>query len=266
MDPLSLRDAIPDTIPRAAFVSGAARRVGRAIALALADAGFAVAVHYRNSRADAEQLAAEIRMRGVAAATIAGDLAAEADVTSLIARATDALGPLGVLVNNASTFARDSWDSASRESWDFHLAPNLRAPFVLTQHFARALPRSAEGVVVNLLDARVWAPTGQLLSYALSKSGLWALTQSLALALAPRIRVNGIGPGPTLPSTLETAAQFAADARSLPLGRPTSPQELARGVLLILALPSLTGQMLALDGGQHLMRASLALDGHGTAP
>ncbi len=197
----------------------------------------------------------------MAAATVAADLSCEADVQALVGRASEALGgPVGVLVNNASTFARDAWDSASAESWAHHMVPNVRAPFVLTQRFAQALPQPAEGVVINLLDARVWAPTGELVSYALSKSALWALTQSLALALAPRIRVNGIGPGPTLPSTLELVEAFARDAASLPLGRPTSPEEIGRAVLAILALPSMTGQMLALDGGQHLARQPLALD------
>jgi NAD(P)-dependent dehydrogenase (short-subunit alcohol dehydrogenase family) len=163
-----------------------------------------------------------------------------------------ALGPLGVLVNNASTFERDEWDDATRESWDRHLEPNLRAPFVLAQAMARALPQAAEGVVVNLLDQRVWSPTGHFVSYSVSKAGLWALTQQLALALAPRVRVNGIGPGPVLPSVRQTQAQFDRQAAATPLGRPSSPEEIARGVLAILALPSLTGQMLALDGGQHL--------------
>ncbi len=253
---------IPHSIPRVAFISGAARRLGRATALALAEAGFAIAVHYRGSAEAVAALVADIRARGSDAAAIVGDLADEAALHSLIGRAAAALGPVGVLVNNASTFTRDEWDDATAASWQHHMAPNLRAPFVLTQHFARDLPAAAEGVVVNMLDARVWAPSGHLLTYALSKSALWALTQQLALALAPRIRVNGIGPGPALQSRLESAEQFAADARALPLGRPTSPEEIARAVLMILGLPSLTGQMLALDGGMHLSRSALGLDGH----
>ncbi len=248
----SLADAISPTIPRVAFVSGAAHRIGRAIAHALAEAGFAVAVHYRASAAAADALAADLRAHGVATATFAGDLAEEADVARLIGAATAALGPLGVLVNNASSFARDDWATADAASWHFHLAPNLRAPFVLTQDFARALPAGAEGVVVNLLDARVLAPGGTMTTYTLSKCGLWALTRMLAQSLAPRIRVAGIGPGPALPSTLDAPGQFAADAAALPLRRPTSPDEIARAVLMILALPSFTGQMLALDGGLHL--------------
>jgi NAD(P)-dependent dehydrogenase (short-subunit alcohol dehydrogenase family) len=244
---------LPDRLPRTALVTGGARRLGQGMALALADAGFDVAIHYGGSLDAAEATAAAIRERGRRAAILGADLAVEAETDALLPRAIAALGgPLGVLVNNASAFERDSWDDVTRASWDAHLEPNLRAPFVLTQAFARALPAGAEGVVVNLLDQRVWSLTPHFVSYTVSKAGLWALTQSLALALAPRIRVNGIGPGPALPSPRQTAEQFARQAESVPLGRGTSPAEVARALLAILALPSMTGQMIALDGGQHL--------------
>lgn len=244
---------IPQTIPRRALVTGGAKRLGRAIAVALADAGFDVAVHYAASATDAEATAGEIRARGRRTATLRADLAREAEMADLVPAAAAALGgPLGVLVNNASVFERDSWHDATRESWDMHLEPNLRAPFVLTQAFARALPATAEGVVINMIDQRVWALTPHFVTYTVSKAGLWALTQSLALALAPRIRVNGIGPGPALPSTRQTAEQFARQSASVPLGRGTGPEEIARAALAILALPAMTGQMIALDGGQHL--------------
>lgn len=256
-----LAAAIPATIPRVAFVSGAARRLGRAVALALAQAGFAVAVHCRRRDRDADATTAEIRSYGVASAVIVGDLLRETEIGTMIGRATDSLGAVGVLVNNASAFERDSWDTATAESWAWHMGANLRAPFMLTQDFTKRLPSGAEGVVINMLDARVWAPTGQFVSYSLSKSGLWALTQSLAVALAPRVRVIGIGPGPALPSTMETTEAFERDAASLPLRRGTGPEEIGRAVLAVLALPSLTGQMLALDGGQHLAYRTLGLDG-----
>jgi NAD(P)-dependent dehydrogenase (short-subunit alcohol dehydrogenase family) len=243
---------IPQSIPRAALVTGAGKRIGRAIALALAEAGFAVALHYRSSRAEAEATAALVRERGRHAHLVRADLAREAEVEPLVAEAQAALGPLGVLVNNASTFERDEWHDATRQSWDSHMEANLRAPFVLTQAFARALPPQGEGAVVNLLDQRVWSLTPHFVSYTLSKAGLWALTQTMALALAPRIRVIGIGPGPTVPSPRQTQAQFDRQAASVPLRRPSSPEEVARAVLAALALPSLTGQMIALDGGQHL--------------
>ncbi len=245
-------DDIETALPRAALVTGGARRLGRAIALALADAGFAVAVHCNDSRDAAEQTAADIRARGVAAAVLVADLADEAQVQALLPAAMAAVGPLGVLVNNASTFERDEWHDATRASWDRHIEPNLRAPFVLMQHFARALPEGAQGSVINMLDQRVWSLTPHFVSYTVSKAALWALTQSMALALAPRIRVNAIGPGPAVPSPRQSAAQFARQAASVPLGRGTSPEEIARAVLVLLALPSMTGQMLALDGAQHL--------------
>ena len=247
---------IHPAIPRAALVTGGARRLGRAIALALAGAGFDVALHARRSADAAEDTAAAIRRAGRCAVVLQADLAQEADTVRLLPAAAAVLGPIGVLVNNASTFERDDWDSVTRASWDAHLEPNLRAPFVLMQHFARALPAGAEGVVINLLDQRVWAPTPFFVSYTVSKAALWALTQSMALALAPRIRVNAIGPGPALPSARQTDAQFARQCAMVPLGRGTSPEEVARAALAILALPAMTGQMIALDGGQHLQWAS----------
>jgi NAD(P)-dependent dehydrogenase (short-subunit alcohol dehydrogenase family) len=243
---------ISPALPRAALVTGGAKRLGRAIALDLAHAGFAVAITTNASRDAADQTADDIRALGVRAIVLHADLAVEADVTPLIPAATEALGPLGVLVNNASTFERDEWDNATRDSWDAHLEPNLRAPFVLMQAFARALPADAEGLVVNMLDERVWSLTPNFASYTVSKAALWTLTQTMALALAPRIRVNGIGPGPTLPSARQTQAQFESQCRSVPLKHGSSPEEIGRAVLAMLQLPSLTGQMLALDGGQHL--------------
>jgi NAD(P)-dependent dehydrogenase (short-subunit alcohol dehydrogenase family) len=243
---------IPASIPRAALVTGGARRIGRAIGLALAEAGFAVAVHANRSAAEAEATAAEIRALGVAAAVLRADLGHEEEVARLLPDATAALGPIGVLVNNASVFERDEWHDASRASWDLHMEANLRAPFVLAQAFARARADGAEGVVVNLLDERVWSLTPHFVSYTVAKSGLWTLTRTLALALAPHIRVVGIGPGPTVPSPRQSAEQFARQAASVPLGHGTTPEEIGRAVIALLALPAMTGQMLALDGGQHL--------------
>jgi NAD(P)-dependent dehydrogenase (short-subunit alcohol dehydrogenase family) len=239
-------------VPATALVTGGAVRLGGAMVRALAEAGHDVAIHCRASVDEAERLAREVRGAGRRAVVLAADLSREDEAEGLVARAIAALGPLGVLVNNASTFERDEWDTVTRASWDAHLEPNLRAPFVLTQHFARALPPEAEGVVVNLLDQRVWSLTPHFVSYTVAKAGLWALTQSMALALAPRVRVNAIGPGPALPSPRQTAEQFARQCASVPLGRGTSPAEVARALLAILALPSMTGQMIALDGGQHL--------------
>ncbi len=200
----------------------------------------------------AHSTADALRSRGVRACVLAADLGVEAEVVGLVARATEALGPLGILVNNASVFQRDEWHDATRESWDAHIEPNLRAPFRLMQDFARALPEGREGMVLNMLDERVWSLTPHFVSYTASKAALWSLTRSMALALAPRIRVNAIGPGPALPSPRQTASQFAAQCAGVPLGRGTDPEEVAQAALALLCLPSVTGQMLALDGGQHL--------------
>jgi NAD(P)-dependent dehydrogenase (short-subunit alcohol dehydrogenase family) len=239
-------------MPRAALVTGAAKRIGRAIALALAADGWAVAVHYRASRAPADTLVAEIARAGGQAVALAADLADEAAVAGLVPRAVAALGPLGCLVNNASSFENDTVATATRASWDEHLEVNLRAPFVLMQAFAAQLPEAASGAIINMLDQRVWSLTPYFVSYTVSKAGLWTLTQTMALALAPRIRVNGIGPGPTLPSPRQSDEQFARQCASLPLRRGTSPEEIAAAIRFILAAPAMTGQMIALDGGQHL--------------
>ncbi len=240
------------SLPQAALVTGGARRIGRGIALALAGRGFDIALHCHTSQALAEQTAQEIRALGRRCVVLQARLDAEPEVRQLVPKAMAALGPLGVLVNNASTFERDEWQDATRASWDAHLEPNLRAPFVLMQDFARALPETDRGLVVNLLDERVWSLTPHFVSYTVSKAALWSLTQTMALALAPRIRVNGIGPGPTVPSPRQTPAQFEAQCRSVPLQHGSSPEEIGRAVLAMVELPSLTGQMWALDGGQHL--------------
>ena len=241
-----------EAMPRAALVTGAAARIGRAVAEALAQDGWAVAVHHRESATAAADVVAGIESGGGRAVALGADLAEESEVETLVARAMEALGPLGCLVNNASLFDYDDIESADRASWERHMAVNLRAPFVLTQGFAAALPEAAEGCIVNLIDQRVWSLTPYFMSYTLSKAGLWTLTQTAALALAPRIRVNGIGPGPVLPSVRQSARHFAAQCAATPLKRGAAPAEIADGIRFILAARALTGQMIALDGGQHL--------------
>jgi NAD(P)-dependent dehydrogenase (short-subunit alcohol dehydrogenase family) len=244
---------IPATIPRAALVTGAAKRLGAAFARALAQDGFKVAIHYASSEREARALAEEIG--GVA---LKAELAVEADVARLAREAREKLGPLGVVVNNASRFERDEALDTTRAGWDAHMEANLRAPFVLIQDLARHLPDGAEGVAINLLDQRVWNLTPHFTSYTLSKAGLWTLTQTLALALAPRVRVAGIGPGPALPSPRQSQAQFDRQVASVPLKRGPGLDEMAAALRFILSTPSFTGQMLALDGGQHLNWAATA--------
>jgi NAD(P)-dependent dehydrogenase (short-subunit alcohol dehydrogenase family) len=235
-----------------ALVTGAAKRIGRAIALALADDGYDVAVHYRGSRAEADAVARTIVAKGRRAELIFADLKFEAATHATIAAAAMALGPVTCLVNNASLFERDEALTVTRESWDAHLDTNLRAPFVLMQEFARLLPADTTGAIVNVLDERVWNLTPHFVSYTLSKAGLWTLTQVMAMGLAPRIRVNAIGPGPTLPSPRQSAEQFARQQAGVPLQHGATPEEIAAAVRFILASPAMTGQMIALDGGQHL--------------
>jgi NAD(P)-dependent dehydrogenase (short-subunit alcohol dehydrogenase family) len=248
--------AMSAKIPKVALVTGGAQRLGRAIVIALAQQGFDLAIHFNNSQDEAGETLAEVSALGRRAILLRADLGDEAQVQRLIPATTEQLGPVGVLINNASRFDRDEWHDVTRASWDVHIDANLRAPFVLIQAFARALPLSAEGVVINMVDQRVWSLTPHFVSYTISKAGLWALTKTMALALAPRIRVNAIGPGPALPSSRQTEAQFARQSASVPLGHGTSPAEVARAALMILELTAMTGQMIALDGGQHLQWAA----------
>ena len=245
-----------------ALVTGAAKRIGRAIARDLARHGWAIAIHYNRSAAAAEDVAEEIVAAGGRASTFHADLNVEAAAAALVEQVVAALGPICCLVNNASVFERDDAHTATRESWDLHMQVNLRAPFVLTQAFTRQLPEGWHGNVINILDQRVWNLTPFFTSYTVSKAALWALTQTLAMALAPRVRVNAVGPGPTLPSLRQTEEQFVRQWSSLPLARQVQPQEICDAVRFILAAPSMTGQMIAIDGGQHLGWSSRRADSH----
>lgn len=235
-----------------ALVTGAAKRIGRALAIETARAGFDVAVHFKTSRAEAESVCAEIEALGRKAAAVQADLADEAQARMLAGEAAMAVGPLTLLVNNASIFEDDRAGALDRASWALHLETNLRAPVVLAEAFAAQLPADAEGLVVNLLDQRVFKPNPQFFSYSLSKHALWAATRMLAQAMAPRIRVNGIGPGPTLPSTHQTEAEFDAEAANTPLQRRATPEDIAAALRYLIDAKTVTGQMIAVDGGQHL--------------
>ena len=243
---------VPQPVPKTALVTGAARRVGRAIAMALAEAGWNVAVHYGSSRDEAEETAGDLAALGVQAHAIQADLSDEEQVRGLVAQSEAALGPVGLLVNNASTFERDTLATTSRSSWDRHMDPNLWAPVVLIQEFAKHLPDGHDGAVVNIIDQRVWNLNEDFLSYTLSKVGLWGMTRTLALELAPRIRINGVGPGPILPSVHQDQGAFDRQARATPLQHGASPQEVAEAVLFLVGARSVTGQMIAVDSGQHL--------------
>lgn len=235
-----------------ALVTGAARRVGRAIALDLAAAGYDVAVHYRRSAAEAQAVVAEIEALGRRAAALGAELADEDQAAALIGRAAAALEPVGVLINNAAIFELDRPESATRASWERHMAVNLRAPFVLTQALLAQLPESIQGNVVNLIDQRVWNLTPNYTSYSVSKFGLLGLTRHLAIALAPRVRVNAVGPGQALPAPGVSTARFERLAGATPLGSGGPPEDVCHTIRFLLEVPSITGQMIAPDGGHHL--------------
>jgi NAD(P)-dependent dehydrogenase (short-subunit alcohol dehydrogenase family) len=234
------------------LITGAAHRIGRAIAFDLAAHGYGVAIHYYNSENTARELVDAIHGVGGRAVAVKADLGDEAQVKTLIPAAKDVLGPLTVLVNNASVFQNDTAQSATREGWDTHFNVNLRAPFVLSQMFADQVPDGLEGNIINILDQRVWNLTPFFMSYTLSKSALWTMTQTLALAFAPIVRVNGIGPGPTLKNERQSEEDFARQWSETPLNRRVMPDEIADAVRFIIHAPSMTGQMIALDSGQHL--------------
>ena len=235
----------------AALITGAARRIGRALALEAAKAGYDLAIHHRDAQADADSLAAEITALGRRAVVLAADLSLEDEVQGLIPAAKAALGPVTLLVNCASLFEDDRLPSLTTASWDAHMAVNLKAPVLLTQAFARALDGQA-GLVVNIVDQRATHPNPLFFSYTLSKTALMTATTMAAQALAPAIRVNAIGPGPVLASVHQDAAAFAAEAAATPLAKAVAPAEIAAALRYLIDAPSVTGQMICVDAGQHL--------------
>ena len=235
------------------LVTGAAKRLGRAFALDLARAGWDVAIHYHSSEVDARETASTIRALGRRTALLRADLAKETERQELIARATAELGTLTALVNSASLFENDDWRSATHASWDAHMEVNLRAPFVLSQQFAKALPEGAHGAIVNIIDQRVLKPTPQFLSYSLSKAGLHWLNTTLAQALAPRIRVNAVAPGPTIINARQSESDFRRQREATLLGIGSEPDDVCAAVRYLLEAKAVTGEMIAVDGGQNLI-------------
>ncbi len=245
-----------------ALVTGGARRLGRAMALGLAQRGHDIALHYVGAADEAEATAVEIADHGVRVEILRADLLNEPESQALVGRAADALGaPLGILINNASVFEYDTITTATRESWDRHLESNLRAPFVLTQNFAAQAPDAqtddhgepiSKACVINMIDQRVRKLTPEFMSYTIAKMGLWAFTQTAARALAPQIRVNAIGPGPTMQGARQSAKHFANQRGATILGRGSNPADIVAAMAFILDSPALTGQLLCIDAGQHL--------------
>ncbi|ESZ57232.1 SDR family oxidoreductase [Mesorhizobium sp. L103C131B0] len=235
-----------------ALVTGGGKRIGKAIVEDLAAHGFAVAVHANRSTAEADALAANIRDGGGRAGVVAADLTDMDAVGDLVGRAAAALGPVTLLVNNASLFVDDSVEDFDWAAWDLHFAIHVKTPALLAQNFARALPQGQEGLIVNIIDQRVWRPTPRYFSYALSKSALWTQTEMLAQALGPRIRVNAIGPGPALKNARQDDDDFQKQVDGLILKRGPQLAEFGATIRYLWEARSVTGQMIALDGGQHL--------------
>lgn len=247
---------------RRALVTGGARRLGRAMALYLGENGFDVAVHYATSKSDADDVVADLRAMGRQAEAIQADFLDEAEVTKLGQAAPEALGgPIDTLVNNASIFEYDRIGTLSRESWDRHLESNLRAPVVLTEIFAANAPEPklddlkepvAQALVINMIDQRVRKLTPEFMSYTIAKMGLWAFTQTAAQALAPKVRVNAIGPGPTMRGARQSDDHFERQRKATILNRGAHPSDVTAALGYLLNAPAVTGQLICTDGGQHL--------------
>lgn len=237
---------------RTALITGASKRIGRAIAEDLSANGFAVALHANQSFAEAAEIVAELQQRGRKAIAIKADLQNFEETSTLVKRVTDALGPLDLLVNNASAFLNDTAEHFDAEAFEAHFAVHVRAPSILAADFVRQLPHPFPGLIVNIIDQRVWALNPRFYSYTLSKAALWTATQTMAQTFAPRIRVNAIGPGPTVRSVRQSEEDFQAQIDGLILKAAPGLEEFGRTVRFLFDTPSITGQMIALDGGQHL--------------
>jgi NAD(P)-dependent dehydrogenase (short-subunit alcohol dehydrogenase family) len=251
----------PPSSAGVALVTGAAKRIGRAVALRLGSQGFDIAVHYGASADEAQVLVATLQGLGLRAAAIGADLRQPDSVQALVHRARAALGPLRVLVNNAAVFVDDRLPSLSLPGLRLHLDTNLLSPLVLSQAFAAQPDLPTDAAIVNLIDQRVLKPSPPFFSYGLSKAALWYATRTLAQELAPRIRVNAVGPGPVLPSIHQRPADFEHEAQSTLLQHAVSPEEIAEAVAYLVNSPSVTGQMICVDAGQHLLWRTPDMEG-----
>lgn len=237
---------------KTALITGASKRIGAQIASDLASDGWTIGLHYKSSEQEARDLAQKIKAQGGTAEPLKADLSSSENCNTLIEQCSVKLGPVSLLINNASLFEEDHLGTLSPELWDAHMNINVRAPAFLSQSFVQNLPKGEKGQIINMIDQRVWKLTPQFMSYTISKAALWTLTQQLAQDLAPQIRVNAIGPGPTLRGARQTEEDFTRQQASVPLETGATPAQISDAIKFLLAQPSITGQMIALDGGQHL--------------
>ncbi len=234
------------------LVTGAARRIGKVIALDFAANGWNVGLHFNKSKQDIESVAREVEKLGGNSAVLKADFLKHDELNSLVAQCTSSLAPPVCLINNSSVFLKDELENLTESQWSEQININLKTPVFLAKSFAELLPADITGNIINIIDQRVWKLTPLFFSYTLSKAGLWAATRTLAQSLAPRIRVNAIGPGPVLQSNYQTSEQFRDQKKHLPLELSCTPEQIAAAIRFILDAPAMTGQMIALDGGQHI--------------
>lgn len=241
-------------LAKRALITGAGQRLGQAMAIALASDGFEVAIHYNGSKDGAQTTLDAVKEAGGDGFLLQADLMHEGEVAALVTRASQEMGgALGLLINNASAFEDDDALTHTRSGWDLHMQVNLRAPILLSQWFARDREEGERGLIINMIDQRVWKLNPNFFTYTLSKSALWSATKTLAQALAPDIRVNGIGPGPTLQNARQDKSDFRKQVDATLTGRGSSPEEIVKAVRFLIDADAVTGQMIAVDGGQHLI-------------
>jgi NAD(P)-dependent dehydrogenase (short-subunit alcohol dehydrogenase family) len=235
------------------LITGAGKRIGLAIAKSLAADNWNIAIHYNNSELQAKKLAKKLQHKhNIKCVCIKANLSNLEELNNIIPAAKKGIGPITCLINNAAIFEYDSINSVSIKSWDLHMNTNIRAPLFLSQSFVQNIPKNTKGNIINIIDQRVLNLTPHFTSYTISKTALLTLTKTLALSLSPYIRVNAIGPGPTIKSKMQSTKEFKEQYKRMPLGIVTSLEEISQFIKFIINSPSLTGQMIALDGGQHL--------------
>ena len=243
---------IKSMTPGVAIVTGGSKRIGKSIVKKLSFLGWKVIIHYNSNKNDALSLQKEIQKKGGAASIIKANLNSSKATEELISKSEKKFGKLTLLVNNASIFENDSVHSLTIDTWDIHNNVNTKAPLLLSQSFAKLLPKKEPGVIINIIDQRVFSPRPDFISYSASKNSLFWLTKVLAQALSPKIRVCAIGPGPTLKGARQTDNDFKNQSQSVPLGNGSSPEDISQAIEFILNASSFTGQMITLDGGEHL--------------